>query len=190
MMRKLGGTLFSGAAILLVSAMTAWACTNLSTLNLSEAAGQPGARVDVTGSSFATADSGGRAVQLHWNGDNGEVLAKAKPNAAGSISAAVKVPADAQPGYNVIVATQATKEGPAFGTPARASFRVGSAASSSEAPPSGVPAGVVEQGTSTGVVALTVALGLLGIVLFGAGLSLFSRELRRRSVPAPARTKK
>lgn len=188
-MRRLGSSiLFVGAAIALVSASTAWACTNLATLNLSKPAGEPGSQVSVTGSSFS---ADGAPVKLHWNGDSGDVLAKAKPDSAGNISATMKVPADARPGYSVIVATQTSKDGPAFGTPARASFLVGSAAAapSSEAPPSGAPAAVVDDGTSTGVVALTVAIGLLGIVLFGAGLSLFVRELRRRSEPATARSK-
>ena len=189
MTRRFGAVLLGGASILLVSAATAWACTNLSTLNLSKGAGQPGSQVTVTGSSFA-ADPGAQAVQFHWNGESGEVLAKAKPDDAGNVSARVTVPSDAKPGYNVLVATQSVKgQGPAFGTPARASFVVGSAAPSVEAPPAGAPAGVVDDGTSTGVVALTVALGVLGIVLFGGGLSLFVRELRRRSAPAPARSK-
>jgi len=186
--RRLGAILLGGGSILLVGAATAWACTSLSAINLSKAAGQPGSQVTVTGSAFAT-DPGAQAVRFHWNAENGNVLAKAKPDAAGTVSAKVKVPADARPGYNVIIATQTIKgQGPAFGTPSRASFLVGSAAPSAEAPPSGAPSGVVADGTSTGVVALTVALGLLGIVLFGGGLSLFVRELRRRSVPAPARS--
>jgi len=184
MTRRLGIILFGGAGALLLTAATAWACTNLATLNLGKAAGEPGNQVTVTGSSFA-ADA--QAVKFHWNGENGEVLAKAKPDAAGNVSATVKVPSDARPGYNVLVATQAAEDGPAFGTPARASFLVGSTVPSADAPPSGAPTAVVDDGISTGVVALTVGLGVLGIVLFGAGLSLFTRELRRRSAPAPAR---
>jgi len=187
--RKLSGILFVGTAIFLVSAMAAWACTSLATLNLSKSAGQPGSPLRVTGSSFAT-DPGARAVQFHWNGLSGKVLAIAKPDAAGNLSATMKVPVGAQSGYNVIVATQTVKgQGSAFGSPARASFLVGSAAPSREAPPSGVSAGVVvAEGTSTGVVALTVALGLLGIMFFGAGLSLFVRGLRRGSSPATVRS--
>jgi hypothetical protein len=185
MTRRLGIVFFGGAVALLLTAATAWACTNLATLNLGKAAGEAGSQVKVTGSAFA-ADA--QAVQFHWNGENGEVLAKAKPNDAGNVSATVEIPSDARPGYNVLIATQSAEDGPAFGTPARASFLVGSATPSSDAPPSGAPSAVVgDGGTSTGLVALTGGLGVLGIVLFGAGLSLFTRELRRRSAPAPVR---
>lgn len=187
MTRRLGIVFFGGAVALLLTAATAWACTNLATLNLGKAAGEPGNQVKVTGSSFA-ADA--QAVKFHWNGETGEVLAKAKPDDAGNVSATVKIPSDARPGYNVLIATQSAEDGPAFGTPARASFLVGSAAPPGEAPPepSGAPTAVVDDGgTSTGLVAFTAGLGLLGIVLFGAGLSLFTRELRRRSAPDPAR---
>lgn len=187
MTRRLAGAAVFGLAIVLVGAMAAWACTNLATLNLSQSQGSAGESIDLTGSSFATAESGGKAVQVHFDGENGALLAKARPDRAGSIGADVKIPASAQPGYHVIVATQSTKEGPAFGTPARTSFLVGSAAAKSQSPPSGATAAVADEGTSTGVIALTVALGVLGLVLFGAGLSLFVRELRRRAVLSPER---
>lgn len=185
MTRRLTGIAVLGLAITLAGAMVAWACTNLSTLNLSQSQGQAGANIDLTGSSFATSESGGKAVEIHFDGENGALLAKAKPDKAGSIGVDVKIPASAQPGYHVIVATQSTQQGPAFGTPARASFLVGGAAPQSQAPPAGTSAAVADEGTSTGVIALTVALGVLGLVLFGAGLSLFVRELRRRSVLSP-----
>ena len=187
MKRRLTGTLFVGVALLLTGAMAAWACTNLATLNLGQPQGQAGQSVDVTGSSFATAESGGKAVQVRFDGAQGALLATAKPDKAGSIGANVKIPANAKPGYHIILATQSTKEGPAFGTPARASFLVGSAPATSQAPPSGAPAAVADQGPSTGAIILTVALGVLGVVLFGAGLSLFVREVRRRAVLAPER---
>ncbi len=190
MTRRLTGTALLGLAVFLTGAAAAWACTNLSTLNLSQSQGQAGESVDLTGSSFATAESGGKAVQLRFDGENGALLAKAMPDKAGSIAADVKIPASAQPGYHVILATQSTKEGPAFGTPARTSFLVGSAPATVQASPSAATAAVADDGTSTGATILTVALGVLGLVLFGTGLGLFVRELRRQAVLAPERASK
>ena len=52
-MKKKGALLFAaGAALSLVVGATAFACTNLATLNLSSTAGKAGDTVTVTGSSF------------------------------------------------------------------------------------------------------------------------------------------
>ncbi len=129
---------------------------------------------------------------IHWNAEDGKVLVKAKPDASGNIAAAVKIPADATPGYYVLVATQQAKndEGklePAYGTPARASFLVGTGSAKSQQPSAAPAAAVAPEGTSTGLIALTILLALIGIGLFGAGVGLFVREVRRRAVPAPVR---
>lgn len=187
------GFLFAATATLLFGAMAAWACTNLATLNLSQAAGEAGSRIDVTGSSFSAESSGGQAVKIHWMDAEGQVLAKASPDAAGNIQASVTIPA-ADPGYYVLVATQDVKGedgslSPGYGTPARASFLVGSEAPAEVAQPAGVPAGIGAEATSGGMVALTIVLALLGLGLFGTGLGLFVREVRRRTVPAPIQRK-
>lgn len=195
MKRRVSTVLFAATALLLVSAMTAWACTNLATLNLSESNGVAGADIDVTGSSFSTSDSA-QAVEIRWGGTEGEVLAEATPDSTGSIETSVTIPDSADPGYHVLVATQ-MQEGedgelsPAYGTPARSSFLVGSVTDPAEiSEPAGVPAAATpDAGVPTGLVALTALLALAGIALFGAGLGLFVRESRRRSEqPAPVRS--
>lgn len=193
MVRKIGVVSFSAAAALLLAAAAAWACTNLATLNLSQSNGPPGTGINVTGSSFKAFAEGGQPVLIHWNAEDGKVLAKAKPDASGNIAAAIKIPADATPGYYVLVATQQAKndEGklePAYGTPARASFLVGTGSAARAQQPSAAPAAAVApEGTPTGLIALTILLALIGIGLFGAGVGLFIREVRRRAVPAPVR---
>lgn len=194
-MRKVGITLTTAVALLLAGAMTAFACTNLATLNLSESNGAAGATIDVTGSSFANPEGGGQEVAIHWDSVEGAELATAEPDASGAISTTVEVPADAEPGYHVLVATQ-MQEGDdgelseAYGTPARASFLVGETPSDQETAPAAASTGGAAPAaeTPTGLIALTILLAAAGIGLFGAGLGLFVREVRQRgAVPAPAR---
>jgi hypothetical protein len=96
-------------------------------LNLGASSGRPGETVAFTGTAFAT--SSGSVVVLHWNTVDGNVIGTVTPDAVGTIRGSVVVPADAQPGNNVIVATQDYTDGDgvtsaAYGTPARASFLV------------------------------------------------------------------
>lgn len=187
MKRLCGGAMALGAA-LVVGFGTAWACTNLATLNLSTATGHPGETVTVTGSSFKTAmaTTPGAPVVLHWNGASGAELATVTPDQAGNISAAVVVP-QAQPGYYVMVATQTINGADAYGTPARASFQIVAPGAHPASSANGQSAGAGTPSTSnTGVIALTVALGVLGLGLFGAGAGAFARQTRRRGVPAAA----
>jgi hypothetical protein len=175
---------------LLFAASAAWACTNLATLNLSNAAGTSGQSITVTGSSFHVASSGAQTpVALHWNGAAGPVLATVTPDATGNISATVTIP-DAQPGYYVLVATQQTNGVDAYGTPARAAFQILAPGQHPAVSPNAVQGGTVASSpSSTGVLALTVALGVLGLALFGAGVGAFARQARRREVPAAEHVK-
>lgn len=192
MKRRASTVLFAAFAMLLVSAMAAYACTNLATLNLSEGAGSAGADIDVTGSAFSTGDNV-EPVEIRWGGTDGEVLAQATPDDTGAIQTSVTIPEDAQPGYHVLVATQMQEgdEGelsPAYGTPARASFLIGAVNEPAEISESAgaSAAATPEAGMSTGLIALTAVLALAGIGLFGAGLGLFVRETRRRTAEQPA----
>ncbi len=56
--RSLLVSLGAVGVVLTVALGTAWACTNLATLNLSNAAGAPGQSITVTGSSFKVVASG------------------------------------------------------------------------------------------------------------------------------------
>jgi hypothetical protein len=189
------GTLLltAGAAASLVLGATAFACTNLATLNLSSTAGKAGDVVTVTGSSFAAAraDTPALPVQLRWNGVDGKVLAEATPDKAGNISATFTVP-DGQPGYYVLVATQKDAKGvDTYGTPARASYQIlGPNGQSVVTPPAQATASSVpSEPSSAGIIALTVALGVLGVGLFAAGFIAFVRQTRAAAAgtPAPAR---
>lgn len=192
--RKLSLTVAVAATgVVLALGSVAYACTNLATLNLDKASGQPGDTIGLTGSSFRVAKGGpSNAVLLHWNGVEGPVLAETVPDAAGNVSLTATIP-QAQPGYYVLVATQRTPEGvDEYGTPARAAFQIlGPGGQSVVAPSGGEGAGsVATEPASTGMIALTVALGVLGLALFGAGAGAFIRQARRREVPAAAPVRK
>ena len=186
------GSVFLGAlaTAVIVAGAAAFACTNLATLNLSNATGNVGDPLTVTGSSFRVPRDAGpiSPVQLRWNGVDGQVLAEVTPDRAGNIAASFTVP-QGQPGYYVIAATQRNAQGvDEYGTPARASFQILGAGGESvvQQPGTQAPTGVTSEPSSTGIIALTVGLGALGLALFGAGFTAFVRQARRREVPATA----
>ena len=180
----------AAAAASLIVGAAAFACTNLATLNLSSTAGKAGDIVTVTGSSFAVGrgDAPTLPVQLRWNGVNGTVLAETVPDRAGNISATFTVPEGA-PGYYVLVATQKDARGvDTYGTPARASYQIlGANGQSVVTPPAAASAAAVpSEPSSTGIIALTVALGLVGLGLFAAGFIAFVRQTRATAAGAAA----
>ncbi|MGI9119163.1 MAG: hypothetical protein ACR2G7_03370 [Acidimicrobiales bacterium] len=197
MVKKIGVLSIGAAAILMLTGVAAWACTNLATLNLSQSAVTPGESVTVTGTSFSTVEKGGQPVQFHWSGPEGDLLAEVSPDATGLVVASVTIPADAQPGFYAMVATQSIQEqdghivagglSPAFGTPARVSVQVGDPVATPVAATPSTPA-ASSDGASSLLVALTGLLAVVGLGLFAAGFSVFMGEARRRRVPAPART--
>ncbi|HEX2047519.1 MAG TPA: hypothetical protein VHF27_07130 [Acidimicrobiales bacterium] len=191
-----------------VLAGTAFACTNLATLNLSTSMGKPGDAVTVTGTGFlANANEmpmdgmvmdmgpGGSGmgdlptrspVVLHWNGSDGPVLSEAVPDRSGTISVVFDIP-EATAGHYTVVAVQKNPQGfDVYGTPARATIQVVGAGrpAADAARGSGSLAGD-GQGTSIGLLALTVGLGVSSVGLVGAGTLAAARVLRaRRRVPA------
>lgn len=176
---------------MVLAASTAFACTNLAELNLSSSSGQAGMQVTVTGSAFSKPPKN-TPVDLHWNGVNGPVLATVTPDAAGAIGPMnLTIPSDATPGYYVVVATQteiATGLNP-WGLPTRAGFQVlgpGATPASAAAPVSTGSSN--SSGVSGGFVALTAALGIGGLLLFGFGAATFVGSYRRR-VPTPSRVR-
>ncbi|MEX2289564.1 MAG: hypothetical protein WD794_04455 [Mycobacteriales bacterium] len=178
-------------AMMMVFGGVAYACTNLATLNLSTASGNVGDNVTVTGSSFRTPRGAGDVpmpVELHWNGADGPLLGKAVPDAAGNISASFQVP-EGQAGYYVVLATQLDKGVDAYGTPARAAFQILGANGESVLAPQGTQTPAVSGGNGSGILALTVGLGALGLALFAAGFVAFSRQARRQEAPVPAKVR-
>jgi len=173
---------------------TAFACANLATLSLSTPNGRPGTTVTFTGAGFAYPRAGSNQaptpVVVRWRDKDGPILAEVTPNRFGSISATFTVP-EATPGTYVLVATQKDARGvDAYGTPARASYQILGANGRSVVAQPGAPAATAlpSESSSTGIVALTVALGVLGLALFATGFIAFLRQIREATAPAaPAR---
>jgi hypothetical protein len=170
---------------MLFAAASAWACTNLATLNLSQGGGTVGQSINVTGSSFKYVATGAPyPVVLHWNAATGPVLASVVPDATGNIYATITIP-DAQPGYYTLVATQTVKGFDYYGTPARATIEIVQPGQRPVVTPNALQAGTVASSTSSsGAIAFAVTLGVLGVTLFGAGAGAFLRSARRREVAA------
>ena len=195
-----------GAFVVGVGA-SAFACANLATLNLSVGAARPGTTITFTGAGFAVprANTGltPTPVVVHWEREEGPIIAEVVPDRYGTISAEFTVP-DAQPGTYIIVASQKTARRPAGapedqapayfaepGTPARASFEVlaPGAVASNRTP-------VVESGDrsepqgqldATVWIVLTAAFGAVAMSLFGGGLIAFIHQSRKSREPATAR---
>ena len=179
---------------LVVTTAGAFACTNISTLNISDSSGRPGSTVLVSGTSFGNSSPTGRRtttplpVRIRWNGTDGETLGEVLPDAAGNISASVTIPA-AAPGHYVIFAVQQDADGyHMYGTPARIAYQV--------LTPDGRPAPpvAVAPTESTGsrgpdLPLALVALGTFGGALFIAGFAAFVRLLSPRSGVAPSRVR-
>lgn len=195
-----------GAFIMGVGA-AAFACANLATLNLSVGAARPGTTITFTGAGFAVprASTGLTAtpVVVHWEREDGPVIAEVTPDRYGTLSAQFTVP-DSRPGTYIIVATQKTPrrtpgapedQAPALfaepGTPARASFEVlapGAVASLHNAVvESGDRAEPQDQLDATVWIVLTAAFGAVAMSLFGGGLIAFIHQSRKSREPATAR---
>jgi hypothetical protein len=179
---------------LVITAAGAFACTNISTLNISDSSGRPGSTVLITGTSFGNSSPTGRRtttplpVRIRWNGTEGVPLAEVLPDTAGNISASVTIPPQAAPGHYVIFAVQQDADGyHMYGTPARIAYEV-LTPDGRPAPPaaaSAEPTGP-ESGTSDLPVALVV-LGVLGGALFVAGFAAFVRLLSPGAGAVPSR---
>lgn len=184
-----------------VAAATAFACTNLATITLSSAAGHPGDKLTLVGTSFpvprASANSAPTPVAIHWRASDGPVLATAVPDRAGTISATFEVP-PSEPGNIIIVATQRrtveNADNPSVtvtvdeaGTPARTTFRI---LAPGEATPTSTPfddfggATASGQDGSTALIVMMVLFGAVALSLFAGGVIAFIHQIRsRRSIP-------
>ncbi len=186
---------------------SAYACANLATLNLSTGSGRPGTTITFTGASFAVPRAGTGVnptpVVVHWEWEEGPIIAEATPDRYGTISASFTVP-EARPGTYIIVASQRTPRlvpgapadaVPAFfaepGTPARASFEVlaPGAVPVIRTPPAEASdvSGASGQLDSTVWIVLTAAFGAVAMSLFGGGLIAFIHQSRKAKEPARAR---
>lgn len=177
-------------AIVVSAGAGAFACTNISTLNISDSSGRPGARVLVTGTSFGNSSPTGRRtttplpVRIRWNAVEGPTLAELAPDAAGNISASITIP-DASPGRYVIFAVQQDADAyHMYGTPARIAYEVltpdGRSAPPAEASAVSSSAG----GAPANLPVALVVLGTLGGALFVVGFATFARLLKPGERPA------
>ena len=186
---------------------SAFACANLATLNLSTGSGRAGTTITFTGAGFAVprASTGltPTPVAVHWEWEDGPVIADVVPDRYGSISAQFTVP-ETRPGTYIIVATQKTPrrapgapadQAPAYfpepGTPARASFEVLAPGAEPRTRTPVVESADVSdsQGQLDGTVwiVLTAAFGAEAMSLFGGGLIAFIHQSRKSREPATAR---
>ena len=204
--RRSAPWLVAVGAGLLLTGSAAFACTNLATLNLSSSMGKPGDVITLTGSGFlASADempmdgmamemgaggspmagtTAGLAVRspvlIRWNGPDGPVLSDAVPDRSGTISVVFTIP-ETRSGQYTVVAVQKNPQGyDVYGTPARAPLQViGAGGSTGDGVRGAGPEGAGES-SSTGILALTVSLGILGVGLLAAGGIAATRTARAR----------
>ena len=180
--------------VLLGTGAAAFACTNISTLNISDSSGRPGNQIRITGSSFGNSSPSGRRtasplpVRIHWNGTEGPLLGEAIPDAVGNISASVLIP-DAPPGHYVIFGVQQDADGyHMYGTPARVAFEIltpdGRSATPADVAVDEASAG---QTASWKIPGLLAGLGLLGGALFVGGFIVSLRVLSPSQVRQPSR---
>ncbi len=181
-------------AIVVGAGTGSFACTNISTLNISDSSGRPGRQVRITGSSFGNSSPSGRRtasplpVRIRWNGTEGPLLGEALPDAVGNISASVVIP-DAPPGHYVIFGVQQDSDGyHMYGTPARVAFEILTPDGRS-APPAAraVDESAAGQAASWRIPGLLVGLGLLGGALLVAGFIVSLRVLAPGRLPQPGR---
>jgi hypothetical protein len=184
------------AAAVTALAATAYACTNLSTITLSNGSARPGDNITVTGTSFGGGGCGCRPrgvtpVQIRWNGRAGEVLTEANADTAGSISGSFTVP-EAKPGLYTIAAVQRDLELDMddYGTPALASLEVLGPNGESVVQPGVEGLGSPDAANSGPMIALTMALGMLSLGLLVAGSVAVGRGIARKGVPAAASVRK
>jgi len=191
-MRRAVVILLSG---LVVMAAGAFACTNISTLNISDSSGRPGSTVKITGTSFGNSSPAGRRtttplpVRIRWNGAEGPTLAEMLPDSAGNISASVTIPPQAAPGHYVIFAVQQDADGyHMYGTPARIAYEVLTPDGRPAPPPavaSAEPSG--PRAGASGLPLALVVLGVLGGALFVAGFVASVRLLSPGAGVTPSR---
>ena len=181
---------------IVVGSAGAFACTNISTLNISDSSGRPGDRVLVTGTSFGNSSPTGRRtstplpVRVRWNAVEGPTLAELAPDAAGNISASITIP-DATPGRYVIFAVQQDADGyHMYGTPARIAYEVLTPDGRSAPPTEAAGVSSSTGGASASLPVTLVVLGTLGGALFVVGFVSFARLLKpgQRAAASPVRS--
>lgn len=181
-MRTVGGVLgvVAGLAAFLWLGMTAFACSALPSVTLSQPYGAAATSVAFTGSGFLGITG---PVQVHWDTINGPLLAQTVPSVDGVLAPVTfTVPASAEPGMHIVIAT-------ANGSVVeRSTFQVvGASGTVGRLPQALLPAtSPSESGANVAVIALLAVTGAVGIGLFGAGSAALVLS-SRRAVPSRVR---
>ena len=163
------------ACAFLANAAAAWACVTGPTMLLNPTAAAPGQAVTLEGFNW----NGGTPIVVHWNALNGPVLGSFMPvdgrfdGSPDRLTGSIKIPADAKPGANVLIATQTGDNGKLSNVPVRSLVQV-------EAP-GGLPLGAnplapVASGRTLGLARTHTSVSVVGLVLVGlggAGVALF-----------------
>lgn len=135
MQKRLLVLVVGAMAGMVVAASAAFACANLTTINLSEDSAAAGSTVGFRGDAFrdSSEEKPASDVVVHWNSRSGEVLWSG-PSANRTVEGTFTVP-NVEPGNYMVVATQFYEDtgDPVPGAPARASIEVTSAQASGAA---------------------------------------------------------
>lgn len=175
----------AGVGAALLWAVTAWACTPLPSVSLSQAFGSAGSQIQVTGTSWSPTYG---PVIVHWDALNGPILAQTQPDGRFVLPpVTVTVPQNALPGYHMIVVS--APEYPASAT--RAIFQVMGSGVAAAQPPQVLLPATSEPTSQVSMVAVGVVatMGVLGLLLFGAGTTAVVRSYRRTPVAGSVRTR-
>lgn len=196
MKRKMGLGLIFGAVIPLAVVATAWACGVLATLKLNTKTAVPNQVVTATGNNWF----GSGPVSIHMSSRGGTVLASTTPDLTSRISTPLRIPANARPGYYVLIATEYKADGsPVVGTPGRTTVRVLASGkssahrsvvaaspwgSSTPAGPGGSVATAAHAGASNSPAAWPMLLAVgLSLTLLASGITLAGRRHRTATHP-------
>ncbi|MDQ3871087.1 MAG: hypothetical protein M3301_05670 [Chloroflexota bacterium] len=186
--RRFGLLLICGAAVPLAVASTAWACGVLATLKLNTKVAAPNQTLTASGVNYSSSASAS-PVQIRLNSRDGAVLGEVPASQVGTggrINATFQVPASANPGWYVVLATQTVNGVPKSGTPGRTTLRVQGASkrgaavapwsTSKPSGPGGSGATLAVDGGSGSPALWPTLLGVgFSLALLATGLTLVTR---------------
>ncbi len=186
MKRKIGLSLIFAAALPLVAASVAWACGVLATLKLDTKVASPGQAVTATGRNYGTTNVSEVAIRLKSR--TGQVVTTATPVAGGAINKTFTLPANLDPGWYSILATQTNANGtPKSGTPGRTTVRIqgsskDAAGAAWTASPPSTPASQSSFAQALGSLPMLLAIAL-SLTMLAGGFMLVARTGRSASRP-------
>lgn len=174
-----------GAIAALALGIVAFACTPLPNVTTSSDEVVAGGHVELTGFMWVT----GVPVQVHWDTLSGPVVGQGIPAAQGYLGpVTVNVPANAEPGYHILIATDSL--GSSYTS--RVPVQVLSTDASGPRAPQAVLAtgGTVSTpvGANAGVIALLAVLGLSGLLISATSVASLVRTRQRVPVPTSVPT--